>query len=302
MLSNNNKFEYKVLICDDNEHYIERLSNAISKINYKNKDYSLRIIQSLSPEDFVKNLQNYSFDVIILDVCIRDTVNNATYSDFLRVHLNSPYYGSDLYRYVEKHCPNALVFALSNLPINTIRNEFNNADIEYFCKTDTSPEKISGYIKNYFDTKRKNILNNVFIVYGHNKSMLNDVNEFITQLGLNSIDLMEYSPGGIRTIFDALDACANSIECAIILLSGDDIVCNVDSMTMTYRARQNVIFEMGLFSGYLGRDKIIVLYKPHEKFEFPSDIVGIYYHKYDTNNNWKMSLRSDLEKIGFNFN
>lgn len=301
-LIHNNKFEYKVLICDDNEYYIQRLSNAISRINYKNKSYSLSITLSVSPEDFIKNIQNYTFDIIILDVCLRDTVDQATYSDYLRSHLITHYYGNDLYHYVQKHCPEAFVFALSNLPINVIRAEFNNSDLQYFCKTDTSPEKISSYIKNYFDTKRKSILNNIFVVYVHNKNMLDNVNKFIKQLGLNSVDLMEYSPGGIRTIFDALNTCANSIECAIVLLSGDDIVCNTHTMTMTYRARQNVIFEMGLFSGFLGRDKVIVLYEPHEKFEFPSDIVGIFYHKYDNNNEWKKSVKSDLKKVGFNIN
>ena len=110
---------------------------------------------------------------------------------------------------------------------------------------------------------------------------------------------MTYSPAGLRTIFDALDSCARSIECAIVLLSGDDIVFNDRHEFQSYRARQNVIFEMGFFAGVLGRDKVIVIYEPNDKFEFPSDILGIYYTAYCDDSKWKTELRSHLKKIGF---
>lgn len=97
-------------------------------------------------------------------------------------------------------------------------------------------------------------------------------------------------------------ACASTVECAIILLSADDIVVNDKHEFQSYRARQNVIFEMGLFSGVLGRDKVIVLYEPNADYEFPSDIIGIYYTAYSDNNKWKQELKVNLEKIGFEFN
>ncbi len=41
------------------------------------------------------------------------------------------------------------------------------------------------------------------------------------------------------------------------------------------RARQNVIFEMGMLSGVLPLERIAILYK--EGVEMPSDVNGVYY-------------------------
>lgn len=291
--------EYKILICDDNKIYIERLRKEISAINYKNQNYQLSITSVSSPQLFINQVKSEGFDVIILDMCIRNATEDQVVFDYLRNRMQENYYGSDLYAYAKKHCPHAKVFVLSNLPVLFSRTEFNNVDAEYFCKTNTPPEVIANYIKNYFDTQRKRLLNNVFVVYGHNDAMRTDVTKFIRRIGINSLDLIDYSPGGIKTIFDALNSCARSVECAIILLSADDIVFNDRHEFQSYRARQNVIFEMGFFAGVLGKDKVIVLYQPNEKFEFPSDIIGIYYTEYKDDNKWKQELKFNLKKIGF---
>lgn len=295
---NNKIMEFKVLICDDNKHYIERLRQEISAINYKNQDYKLLILAVSSPQIFFEKVKDETFDVIILDTCIKDIIEDQVNFDYMRNRMHLDYYGPDLYKEAKKYCPDALFFVLSNLPVNVSRTEFNNVDAEYYCKTHTAPSKIANYIKNYFDTKKKRLLNNVFVVYGHDENMRKRVTKYIKQIGINSVDLMEYSPNGIKTIFDALNSCANRIECAIVLLSPDDIVVNDKHEFQSYRARQNVIFEMGFFAGILGRDKVIVLYKPDKDFEFPSDIVGIYYTEY-VEDRWKKELRSHLMKMGF---
>lgn len=291
--------EYKILICDDNEHYIERLRQEISTINYKNKSYQLSITTVSSPQIYVDKVKTGGYDVIILDACIKNAIKDPVVFDYLRNRMHQDYYGPDLYVYAKKYCPNALTFVLSNLPVVVSRTEFNNVDAEYFCKTTTPPCTIANYIKNYFDTQKKRLLNNVFVVYGHNEDMRTAVTKYIKRIGIRSLDLMEYSPSGIKTIFDSLNSCANLIECAVILLSADDIVVNDKFEFQSYRARQNVIFEMGFFAGILGKDKVIVVYEPNENFEFPSDIVGVYYTAYEKDNKWKQDLRLNLKKIGF---
>lgn len=291
--------EYKILICDDNEHYIERLRQEISAINYKNKSYQLSITTVSSPQIFVAQVEAVEYDVVIIDTCYQNIIKDSVVFDYLRNRMRQDYYGPDLYLYAKKHCPNALIFVLSNLPIVVSRTEFNNVDAEYFCKATTPPSIIANYIKNYFDTQKRRLLNNVFVVYGHNENMRANVTKYIKRIGIRSLDLMEYSPSGIKTIFDALNSCANSIECAVVLLSADDIVVNDKFEFQSYRARQNVIFEMGFFAGILGKDKVIVVYEPNENFEFPSDIVGVYYTAYEKDNKWKQDLRLNLKKIGF---
>lgn len=299
MSVNKELVEYRILLCDDNQIYIERLRKEISAINYKNKEYKILITAVSSSQLFIDKVKTGIFDIIILDACIGSNPEGQVFFDYLRSRLQQDYYGPDLYSYAKKYCPDALVFVLSNLPVDVSRKEFNNIDAEYFCKSYTMPKTVANYIKNYFDTQRKRLLNNVFVVYGHDKEMHSKVTKYIKRLGIKSLDLMEYSPCGIRTIFDALNSCASFVECAVVLLSADDMVFNDKHEFLSYRARQNVIFEMGFFAGVLGKDKIIVLYKPNKDFEFPSDINGIYYTAYKEDNKWKLELRATLKRIGF---
>lgn len=291
--------EYRILLCDDNQMYIERLRKEISAINYKNKEYKILITAVSSSQLFIDEVKTGIFDIIILDACIGSNPGDQVVFDYLRSRLQQDYYGPDLYSYAKQYCPDALIFVLSNLPVDVSRKEFNNIDAEYFCKSYTMPTTVANYIKNYFDTQRKRLLNNVFVVYGHDEEMRSKVTKYIKRLGIKSLDLMEYSPCGIRTIFDALNSCANFVECAVVLLSADDMVFNDKHEFLSYRARQNVIFEMGFFAGVLGKDKVIVLYKPNKDFEFPSDINGIYYTAYKEDNKWKSELRATLKRIGF---
>ncbi|MCI8619019.1 MAG: nucleotide-binding protein [Oscillospiraceae bacterium] len=291
--------EYSILICDDNPHYTARLCEEISKINYKNKSFKVSTSVVSSSQHFIEKIKNDVFDICILDICMRGTSGTQTVYDYIRSDMSIEYYGFDLYKYVKKYNPNALVFVLSNLPVSVSRTIYDNVNAEYFNKTETSPLTIANYIKNYFKTQRKRFFNKVFIVYGHNENMRIKVKQYVKRIGIESVDLIENSPNGIKTIFDALNSCASTIECAIILLSADDRVFNDRNEFQSYRARQNVIFEMGFFAGVLGKDKVITIYEPNNKFEFPSDISGIFYIPYGNDNKWKSDLRRDLEKIGF---
>jgi predicted nucleotide-binding protein len=49
-----------------------------------------------------------------------------------------------------------------------------------------------------------------------------------------------------------------------------------------YRARQNVIFELGYFVAKLGRENVIALYTEdgENRCEIPSDISGVLYEPY----------------------
>ena len=70
---------------------------------------------------------------------------------------------------------------------------------------------------------------------------------------------------------------------ALILLSADDLGLQKDKKfnEAKFRARQNVIFEMGFFIGVLGRKNVCAIHEDVENFELPSDYQGVIYIPYD---------------------
>lgn len=50
-----------------------------------------------------------------------------------------------------------------------------------------------------------------------------------------------------------------------------------------FRARQNVVLEMGMLLAKLGRENVVILLKKQEKMERPSDITGLIYVPFTEN-------------------
>ncbi len=136
-----------------------------------------------------------------------------------------------------------------------------------------------------------------FIVHGHDATMLNAVRSYIAYLGLDPIVLSE-EPNQGMTIFQKFKSYAE-VDVAIVLLSPDDIgrSANAPPSVERYRARQNVILELGYFMCQPGPQKTIALLNvSHGKdLEHPSDMAGILYVEYDeANAEWKRSLFKEL--------
>ena len=138
-------------------------------------------------------------------------------------------------------------------------------------------------------------LNRVFIVHGHDEAPREKVARFISELGMTPIILHEQANKGM-TIPQKLDANAN-VGFAVILLTPDDIGRSKAEEAEQPRARQNVILELGYFTGHLGRERVMVLKK--DTVEIPTDILGVVWEKFDDGNAWKMALGRELKAAGY---
>lgn len=138
----------------------------------------------------------------------------------------------------------------------------------------------------------------IFIVHGHDEEMKQTVARIVEKLDLKPIILHE-QPNGGKTIIEKFETNSNDVSFAIVLFSPDDKGCTVDSFPDDgkFRARQNVILELGYFIGKLGRDRVFVLHKNSSNFELPSDIFGVLYTPYDIN--WKFELVKELKACGY---
>lgn len=140
--------------------------------------------------------------------------------------------------------------------------------------------------------------NEVFIVHGHDNEAKISVARMIEQLGLKAIILHEQADGG-NTIIQKLESYRN-VAYAIVLYTECDIgrAREADNSENKFRARQNVVFEHGLFWGLLGKERVCAVVKGN--VETPGDISGLVYVPMDDAGAWKMHLCKNMKAAGIN--
>ncbi|KKH97279.1 hypothetical protein EO95_16565 [Methanosarcina sp. 1.H.T.1A.1] len=160
-----------------------------------------------------------------------------------------------------------------------------------------------GYKNKKFGEKMEEVkpkTNQIFVVHGHDDGMKEAVARTLKNIGFEPIILHEQANRG-KTIIEKFESCSENVSFAVVLLSPDDKGYKKDQEpeSASYRARQNVILELGYFLGKLGRENVCALLKTGENFEFPSDIFGSLYTLYDSNNGWKLALAKELGAAGY---
>lgn len=165
--------------------------------------------------------------------------------------------------------------------------------ISAFAEAMPSQTPIAGTTKSAMPKSNK-----VFIVHGHDEGALDKLARFLEKLKLSIIILKE-QPNQGRTIIEKYEACADEVAFAVVLLTPDDVGAAVASADQVQRARQNVIFELGYFSGKLGRGKVCLLRKG--PVEIPSDLFGVIYTDMDAGDGWKLALVKELQAARLNF-
>lgn len=129
----------------------------------------------------------------------------------------------------------------------------------------------------------------VFIVHGHDNEVKYEVQLLLQRAGLDGIVLNECCDEN-RTIIDKLMQESEEACYAICLVTPDDITEDGE-----FRARQNVILEIGYFLGKLGRRRVRILKKGD--IEIPSDLKGVLYGNYD-DTSWQIKLLKEIRGVG----
>lgn len=135
----------------------------------------------------------------------------------------------------------------------------------------------------------------IFIVHGHDEGMKLEVVQFLTKLNFEPIVLNE-CPNNGQTIIEKLEANSN-VAFAVILLSPCDEGRKRGTEELRFRARQNVVVELGYFVGKLGRKNVFLLKK--NNVEEISDFSGVVYTLFDSSGGWKLELAKGLGARGF---
>lgn len=140
---------------------------------------------------------------------------------------------------------------------------------------------------------------NIFIVHGRDDKQALLLQKYLKdKLKVDAV-MFDDLPDKGRTIIEQLEYIRDNVGYAFVIVTPDDVGCltedieelgkmlvglkSVKAQTigkmfelLHTRARQNVVFELGLFMGALGRKKVCCLLKQDTE-ERPSDIDGILY-------------------------
>lgn len=114
----------------------------------------------------------------------------------------------------------------------------------------------------------------IFLVHGHDLSTRETVRRFLEQVSGRRVIVLQEQPGRGASLLDKLLSSATPAAFCVVLVTGDDEGrAAASDGQLKPRARQNVVFELGLFLGLLGRDRVVALYEP--TVELPSDYQGV---------------------------
>ncbi len=172
-----------------------------------------------------------------------------------------------------------------NVPHQVI---LSNAAKAYVADHDTAKiERFSTMKSDKTDMKR------VFIAHGHDNGIKEEVARFIEQQGLQAVILHEQPDQG-QTIIEKIMANSD-VGYAVVLYSPDDQGRSKTETEYKSRARQNVIFEHGIFVGKLGRDHVCALF--NGELEPPSDLNGVMY--ISMSKDWRSSLIREMKSLGY---
>jgi predicted nucleotide-binding protein len=137
----------------------------------------------------------------------------------------------------------------------------------------------------------------VFIVHGQDDGRKQTVARFLEALlPSHPPVILHEQPNQGRTIIEKVEEHAGRAAFAVVLLTGDDEGRPAGEEAWKPRGRQNVILELGLFFGLLGRSRVVVLYE--QGVERPSDIEGLLYVALDPAGGWRTELAKELKAVG----
>jgi predicted nucleotide-binding protein len=140
----------------------------------------------------------------------------------------------------------------------------------------------------------------VFVVYGHDEDAKRDLEAMLRRWNLEPL-MLDQLPSEGQTIIEKLETYRARAEFAVVLATPDDEGYRAGKPDeKQFRARQNVVLELGMMLSILGRSKVAILLKGQADMERPSDIQGLIYIPFtDRVDEAKLQLAKEMDRQGF---
>ncbi|MFI8524874.1 TIR domain-containing protein [Promicromonospora sukumoe] len=131
----------------------------------------------------------------------------------------------------------------------------------------------------------------IFLVHGRNLERREIVRRFLETVTDRQVVVLANQPNRGQDLLGKLLSNAQEAGFAVVLLTADDVGGLASGETRP-RARQNVVFELGLFIALLGRDRVAAL--NDTSIEIPTDFSGVAYIPLD-GESWQIELARELK-------
>lgn len=143
----------------------------------------------------------------------------------------------------------------------------------------------------------------VFLVHGRDENLKEAVAALLEHAGPHPVTILNERPSDRRMLVEHPHERTARSRHAVILLTADDVAGpRLDSDREPHfspRARQGVVFEMGVLVAALTPRCLCVLYE--EGVEWPCDIDGITYVRLDLAGTWQSKLLLHLRGAGLDY-
>jgi len=187
--------------------------------------------------------------------------------------------GMVLARWIKINHPTVRFVGCSVLPDLEVGRFFEQYGCGFIRKTHASGRDIVRLVSHALETPNPALKLRVFIVHGHDESAKLELKNYLQNvLTLPEPKILHELPSTGRSIMEKFEAAAEDVDIVFVLLTPDDKVATAtESNKAKWRARQNVIFELGYFLSALHRrsGRVVLLHKG--PLELPSDISGLTY-------------------------
>lgn len=135
----------------------------------------------------------------------------------------------------------------------------------------------------------------VFVVYGHDEHAKTQLEAMLRRWGCEPL-ILDQLPSEGATVIEKLHSYQTDIGFGIVLATPDD----PSTSEGLFRARQNVVLELGMLLTKLGRSRVAILLKNPVSMERPSDIDGLIYIPFtDDVSETKVQLAKEMDTAGY---
>ncbi|MCL9794053.1 TIR domain-containing protein, partial [Frankia sp. AgKG'84/4] len=136
----------------------------------------------------------------------------------------------------------------------------------------------------------------IFLVHGRNDAARLEVQHFVERVTRLDVVVLADRPSQGQTIIEKLEGHFENSAFAVVLMTADDEGRLRGGGELQFRARQNVVLELGMAVAKLGRRNVAVLYE--DGVEMPSDYYGVVFTPFDSGGGWKLKLVGELRSAG----